>query len=165
MWPEVDLTLLCRWLSWGQAAKWLRFLNSTCKIDCKSCAACPKNKFLILVTFRDLSWPDLDPDPYLVHMSLMLIFNIFTSPLRLLWSSCEQKISILPTLGFVIRKRQNLTFDLTLTRDLRSILKFKYALCRKILWRAFKRHLAGLDTTIGSRDSRGEVASDPPPRR
>ena len=32
-WPGLDMTLPCRWLVWGQIAKWLRFLNSTCKSD------------------------------------------------------------------------------------------------------------------------------------
>ena len=31
--PEVDPTLLCRWLAWSQIAKWPRLLNSTCKSD------------------------------------------------------------------------------------------------------------------------------------
>ena len=62
---------------------------------------------------RDLSWPDLDPDPCLVwHLCSQ---GIFTSPLRLLWLSFKQKLSILPAQGFVIQKRQNLIFDLTLT--------------------------------------------------
>ena len=52
MWPEVVLTLLCHWLTWGEIAKWYRFLNSTCKIGYKSCAACPKNNFW----FWWLSW-------------------------------------------------------------------------------------------------------------
>ena len=37
----------------------------------------------------DLSWPDLDPDPYLVWR--LCSHGIFTSPLRLLWPSFEQK--------------------------------------------------------------------------
>ena len=62
---------------------------------------------------RDLSWPDLDPDPCLVwHLCSQ---GIFTSPLRLLWLRFKQKLSILPAQGFVIQKRQNLIFDLTLT--------------------------------------------------
>ena len=44
--------------------------------------------------------------------------------------SLEQKLSILSAPGFVIQKRQNLNFDLTLTRDTRSILNLKYALGR-----------------------------------
>ena len=81
----------------------------------------PQKEFLILETFRDLSWPDLNTDPYLVWHSCSEC--IFASPLRLLWPRFEQKLSLLPALGFVIRKRQNLTFDLTLTRDSRSIFK------------------------------------------
>ena len=115
-------------------------------------------KKLILVTIRDLSWPDLDPDPYLVwHLCSQGIFN---SPFRLLWLSSEQKLSILPSLGFIIQTRQNLTFCLTLTRDLRSILKSDIFFGKTSL-RALERRLAGLDTTIGSRDSR--VAPPPTP--
>ena len=45
------------------------------------------------VTYRDFSWPDLDPYPFLVwHLCWK---SIFTSPLRLLWLSFEQKLSIL----------------------------------------------------------------------
>ena len=79
-----------------------------------------QKEFLILETFRDLSWPDLEPDPYLVWR--LCSKDIFTSPLKPLWPSFEQELSILPTLCFVIQKRQNLTFDLTLTHELRSIL-------------------------------------------
>ena len=69
----------------------------------------------------DLSWPDLDLYPYLErHLFSQGIFN---NPWRLLWLSFEQKLSILPALGFIIQKRQKLNFDLTLTRDLRSVLK------------------------------------------
>ena len=76
--------------------------------------------FLILVTFLDLCWPDLDHDPCLVwHLCSQ---SIFTRPLILLWLSVDQKLSILPALGFVIQKRKNMTFDLTLTTDVRSIL-------------------------------------------
>ena len=53
LWPGFDPILLCCWLSWTQIAKWPRFVNSTCKIDYKSCAACPKKTFW----FVDLSWP------------------------------------------------------------------------------------------------------------
>ena len=35
----------------------------------------------------------------------------------------EQKLSISPALVFVIKKHQNLTYDLTLTRELSTILK------------------------------------------
>ena len=56
----------------------------------------PEKEFLILVTSRDLAWPDLDPDPYLVwHLSSQ---GIFTSPLRLLWLNFEQTLSMLPAL-------------------------------------------------------------------
>ena len=116
MWPGLDLTLLCPRLAWIQIAKWLRFLNYTCKGDYKSCAACQ-----IFFYSGDLSWPVLDPDPYLEwHLCSQ---GIFTSHLRLLWLSFEQKLSILPDLGCIIQKRPNLIFDLVLTRDLRSILK------------------------------------------
>ena len=55
------------------------------------------------------SWPDLDPDPYLVwHLCSQ---GVFTGPLRLLWLSFEQTLSILPALGLVLQKRQNVTFD------------------------------------------------------
>ena len=82
----------------------------------------------IIFDSGDRSWLFVTwPWPWSVlSVSLILIFTIFTSPLRLLWSSFEQKLSILLTQGFVIRKRQNLNFDLTLTRDLRSINNFKY---------------------------------------
>ena len=122
-WPDPSLSLTCM----GQIAKWLRFLNSTCKSDYKSCAACPKKSF-IFVTFRDLSWPNVEPDPYLVWQWCSQCD--FTSPLWLLWLSFKQKLSILLALGFIIQKRQNLTFGLTLTRELRSVLNLKYALGR-----------------------------------
>ena len=121
-WPEPFLALTCM----GQIANWLRFLNYTCKSDLKSCAACPKKKNLWFwwpfVTYRDLSWPDRDPDAYLVwHLCSQ---NIITSPFRLPWLSFEQKLSILPALGFIIQKWQSSTYDLTLTRELSSLLKF-----------------------------------------
>ena len=74
------------------------------------------------MTFRELTLIlILTLIPYLVcHLCSQ---GIFTSPLKLLWQSFEQKLSILPTLGFVIQKRQNLNFDLTFTRDLMLILK------------------------------------------
>ena len=106
------------------------FLGSNCKMasifelcvqKCLKMCRMPEKKILNLVTFRDLLWPDLDPDPNLVwHLCSQ---RFFSSPLMLLWVSFEQKQSILPVLGFIIQKYQNLTFDLTLTRNLRSILK------------------------------------------
>ena len=33
MWPGVDPTLPCRWISSSQIAKWRRFLNFTCESD------------------------------------------------------------------------------------------------------------------------------------
>ena len=111
MWPNADLTLLCRWLAWGQVAKWLQFSNSTCKSGHKSCATCPKKIFFY--NFGDLLWPDLDPDPCLVwHLCSQ---DIFTSPLRSLWLGCEKKLLILLVLGFIIHDRQNSAFDMTLT--------------------------------------------------
>ena len=53
----------------------------------------PEKEFLILVTFRDLSWPALGPDPYLVWG--MCSNGILSIPLRLLWPSFEQKLSML----------------------------------------------------------------------
>ena len=99
----------------GQIAKWHLFLNSTCQTDYKSCIA------FLTKFFYDPSWPDLGPDPY----SPWHLYSkgIFTSPLRSLCLSFEQKLSISPALGFVIQKRQNLTVDLNLTRELTSILK------------------------------------------
>ena len=60
MWPNVDSTLLFRWLVWGQIAKWHQFFNSTRKSDCKSCAAWPKNNYLFwwpFMTFVTWHWP------------------------------------------------------------------------------------------------------------
>ena len=174
MWPEVELTLLCRQPAWDQIANWLRLLNSTCKSDYKSWAGCPIKNFWfgekkILVNFRDLSWPDLDPDPYSVWHLCSLVL-IFTSSLTLLLQSFDQKLSILPRqygyrycLGFTINQRQNFTFELTLTRELRSILK-SYVWFGEISWRASERRLAGLNTTIGSRGS-GRGLIRPPSRR
>ena len=144
--PEVDLTLLCRWLAWGQITKWLQFLNSTCKIDDKPCAARPKKNFWFWWSFVTWPWPW----PVLVRH--LCSHGIFTTPLRLLWLIFEEKPSILPALGFIIQKRQNLTFDLTLTRKWRSILKYQVRFW-ETSWRAFERRLEGLDATIGSRDS------------
>ena len=57
---------------------------------------------------------------------------------------------------------QYLTLDMTLTRELSSILK-SYVCFEEFLWRAFECRFAGLYTTIDSRDSRGGgVGSDPP---
>ena len=72
-WPEVNSALLCRWLAW--AAKLLNgfdFWIIRAKVTVKSCVACPKKECLTLVTFHDLSWPDLDPCPYLHTMTLKL---------------------------------------------------------------------------------------------
>ena len=56
-WCDPGLTWLtpCRWRAWSQIAKLLRFLNSMCKSDHKSCIACPKRFFLFWWP-RDLSW-------------------------------------------------------------------------------------------------------------
>ena len=76
-------------------------------------------KSLIWVIFRDLSLPAVDPGSYLVwHLRSQ---GIFTSPLRSLWLSYQQKLSILLALALIIQKSQNLTFDLTLTRELTSL--------------------------------------------
>ena len=116
--PDVDLTLLCCWLAWGQIAKWLRFfVHSTCKSDHVSCTVYPKKEFWFWWPF--VTWPR--PWPVLVwHLCSQ---GILTIPLRSLWLSFEQKLSILPSPGFIIQKPQNFTFDLTLTRELSSILK------------------------------------------
>ena len=63
---------------------------------------------------------------------------------RLLWVSFEQKLAILPALGLIIQKRQNLTFDLTLTRNLMSILKFQ-VIFGENSWRAFEPRFAGFE--------------------
>ena len=63
-----------------------------------------------------LLWPDLDPDPYLLWQ--LCSQGILNSPLMSFWLSFEQKLLVLPTLGFIIQKRPNLTFDLTLTWEL-----------------------------------------------
>ena len=58
MWPEVDSTLLYRWLAWGQIAKWLQFLNSTCKLTINYVPHVRKRYFWFwwpLMTFRDLT--------------------------------------------------------------------------------------------------------------
>ena len=108
MWPGVDKTLLCHWLAWSQIAKWPRVLNSTCKSNYKPCVACSKKEFLILVTFRDHSWPDLDPDPYLVwHLCLQ---GIFTGPLRPLKLSFEQ--NTIDIAGPMLRHTGTSKFDL-----------------------------------------------------
>ena len=66
MWPVVDQTLLCRWLIWSLIAKWPRILNSTCKGEhMEIMHRTPEKELLILVTFRDLSLPELNPDSYL----------------------------------------------------------------------------------------------------
>ena len=114
MWPGVDLTLLCCLLVWGQIANWLRFFYSTSKSDHKSYVKFPKNNFWFW-------WPSVIwrlPYPYLVWP--LCSQGIFTNILWSFWLSFGQELS---TLGFVIQKRQNLAYDLTLTRDLRSILK------------------------------------------
>ena len=49
--------------------------------------------------------------------------TLFDLRLGSLWLSFEQKMTILPALGFIIPKRQNLTFGLTLTRELSAVLK------------------------------------------
>ena len=113
-----------------------------------------------IVYFCNLSWPDLDPDPCLVwHLSLQGILN---SPLRSLWPSFEQKLSISPALSFIIQKRQNLTFDLTLARESTSLIWFKVRF-GEVSLSPFECRLAGLDTTIGSRDTRVGVRCDPHP--
>ena len=75
--------------------------------------------FLMVVTFRDLT---LTPTRACYDTCAHMVSSL-PSPLRLFWLSFEQKLLILPSLGVIIQKRQNLTFDLTLTRELRSILK------------------------------------------
>ena len=78
MWPFVTLGWpdpFCSWLAWSQIAKWLWFFEFYVNRDYKSCTICPKKEFLILVTFPDLLWPDLEPDLYLVQCE---IFKDFT---------------------------------------------------------------------------------------
>ena len=62
-------------------------------------------------------------DTYDTYGTYAHIVPIFNSPSRSLWLSFEQKLSILPAPGVIIQERQNLTFDLTMTRELRLILK------------------------------------------
>ena len=113
-----------------------------------------------IVYFCDLSWPDLDPDPCLVwHLRLQGIFN---SPLMSLWPSFEQKLSISPALSFIIPKRQKLTFDLTLTRVLTSLIWFRVRF-GEVSLSPLDCRLARLDTIIGSRDTRVGVGPDPLP--
>ena len=80
-------------------------------------------------------------------LSMACSQGVVTSPLRLLWLSFEQKLWILPALGFIIQKGQNLTFDLTVIRDLKSILKSGVCF-GETPWRAFERLLAGLDRPL-----------------
>ena len=79
----------------------------------------------------DLSWPFvtwLDPVPNLVwHFCSQ---DIFTSPLRLLWPSFQQKLSIFPALGFVIQKRKIIDIWPDLDQRLRANLKIL-----RMLWR------------------------------
>ena len=123
-WPGSSLQLTCM----GSDGKIASIFDSTCNSDYKSCAACP------IFFFGGTSWPDLDPGPYLVaHLCSQDIFN---SSLGLLWLSFEQKLSKLPVLGFIIRKRKNGLWS-ELTRELNSILKSK-ACFGEVLWRAFE---------------------------
>ena len=55
---------------------------------------------------------------------------------------------------------QNFIFDLISNRELTSMLKC-WVRFGEVSWRTFECHLAGLDKTIGSRDSKG-IGSDPP---
>ena len=106
----------------------------------------------------DLSWPELDPDPYLEwHLCSQ---GILTRPLRLFWLIFEQKLSILPALGFSTQERKKMTFDLTLTRGSRSIVKSQVCFGENS-WRTFKRRLA-VFSTIGSRGGRGRQIPPPP---
>ena len=116
--PDPSLPLTCMESDCKMASIFEFYVQKWPEIMCRL----PKKEFLISVTLRDLSWPDLDANPYLVwHLCSQGVFN---SPLlRLLWLSFEQELSIFPAQGFIIQKCQNLTFDLTLTRNLRSVLK------------------------------------------
>ena len=79
----------------------------------------PEKYFLILVTFRDLTLilTRLQYDTYAHMVSSLALWGY------LLWLTVEQKLSTLQALDFIIQKRQNLIFDITLNRYLRSILK------------------------------------------
>ena len=57
IWPRVDQTFLSLTCMESDRKMASIFFNYACKSDYKACAACPKKEFLILVTFRDLSWP------------------------------------------------------------------------------------------------------------
>ena len=116
-WPDPSLSLTCM----ESGCKMSSICEFTWKVTINHVSRARKSFFLILVACHDLSWPDFDPDTFLVWR--LCSQSIFNSPLTLLWLSLEQKPSILPVLGFIIQKRQNLTFDLTLTRNLRSILR------------------------------------------
>ena len=102
-----NLTLCDPGLTW--TFSFIDFLGSDCKMasifefyvqKCLENMCRMPDFFFYSVTFRDLLWPDLDPDPCLVwHLCSP---GIFSGPLMLLWVSFEQKQSILPVLGFII---------------------------------------------------------------
>ena len=107
---------LC-WLAWFRLQNGSEFWIIRVKVTINH--VLQARKILIWVTFRDLSLPAVDPGSYFVwHLGSQ---GIFTSPLRSLWLSYEQKLSILLALGLIIQKSQKLTFDLTLTRESRSL--------------------------------------------
>ena len=94
-WPGPSMSFTCV----GSDLKWLSFWILQAKVTINHVPHAWKGFFY----FSDLSWPNLDPNLYLVwHLCSQ---GIFTSPLRLLWLSIEWKLSILPALGFIIQKR------------------------------------------------------------
>ena len=61
----------------------------------------------IIFNSGDPSWPLVTwPWPWPVLSMALMLTGFVISPLRLFWPSFEQKLSILPTLGSVIQKRQ-----------------------------------------------------------
>ena len=98
-WPEPSLSLICMGTDCKMASI---FLILQAQVIIHHVPHARKNFWFwwSFMTFRDIPRLDIDSDPYLVkHLCSRGIFN---NPLRLLWMSFEQKLSILPALGFIV---------------------------------------------------------------
>ena len=111
--------------------------------------------------FGDLFWPDLDLDLGKIWKNSLV--STFAWSLGVHMKSFGRKMLRLRSLRSATWKHPILTFDLTLTWHMTSILNFR-KLFGSVSSRSFECRLVRLSTSIRFRDSRGGGRIRPPPR-
>ena len=111
--------------------------------------------------FGDLFWPDLDLD--LGKYETISLVSTFAWSLGVHMESFGRKMLRLRSLWSATWKHQILSFDLTFTWHVTSILNFR-KLFGSVSSRSFECRLVRLSTSIRFRDSRGGGSDPTPPR-